>query len=246
MVDGTVCDNYAPYLDFCIYWRANENIQGGYSDVYVKMYLKNWGLVHYSNTDGFINIDGNKLTFSTHVDAPSYQNDAIIQERNFQVKHDDNGCKRCRIECEYIWNGYYNSVKIYKFYKDLWVDFTCIDRSPPSVQLTVTNIQQNSFTVQGQAHNGNCFNWQYTINDGSSWINFPNNYGESTSTDITGLTENTEYKVQVWCQREYNHVGGYSDKQAHRTQKEQNPPTIYFSVINIQPYSFTIEANSDV
>ena len=55
--------------------------------------------------------------------------------------------------------------------------------------------------------------WQYSINGGSSWQQFPNSNGWSTSTHITGLTENTEYQVQLWCQKEYNHVGGYSDKQ---------------------------------
>ena len=101
------------------------------------------------------------------------------------MNHNSDGCKSCRIECYYEWKGYYGGVFIDSFYNAIDVIFDCIDRSPPTVKLIVSNIQQLSFTIEGKSLYDNCFNWQYSINGGSSWEQFPSSYGMSTSTDIT-------------------------------------------------------------
>ena len=218
MVNETVCKEYQEYLDFCIYWSANANVQGGYSDVYVKMYLHNWG-IYSGSIPGYITVDGNREDFWASFNAPSYVNDVTIKERWLTVNHNSDGCKSCRIECNYDWKGNYGQDQVYinSFYNAIDVSFDCIDRSPPTVQLIVSNIQQTSFTIEGKSLYDNCFDWQYSINGGTSWEQFPNSNGNSTSADITGLTENTEYQVQVKAIKIYNQITGYSKSQTIKT-----------------------------
>ena len=154
MVDGTVCKNYASYLDFCIYWSANANVQGGYSNVYVKLYLHNWGM-YAPSMPGYITVDGNRENFSVPLNT-SNENNVTLKERWLVVEHNDDGCKSCEIECYYYWNGHYGGLYIEYFYNSINVSFDCIDRSPPTVQLIVSNIQQTSFTIEGKSLYDNC------------------------------------------------------------------------------------------
>ena len=246
MPSGKECKQYVSSLSFCIEWSATANIQGGYSDVWVKMAMDSWEMYSPSQP-GYIIVDGNRedFNFAFSVSGKSY---TTIHERWLRVNHNSDGCKPCTIECSYRWFGYYSGVYIDYFNHTLNVNFDCIDpidQSTPTIQLSVTNIQTDRFRIEGKSLYDNCDDWQYQINNGA-WTKFPNTNGWSSSTDITGLQENTEYTVEVWGQKASNHVGGYSGKQTIRTQKEQSPPTITFEITNIQPTSFTINAQSNV
>ena len=243
MISGKDCKNYTSFLFFCIEWSATANIRGCYSDVWVKMALDFWDMWSVSQP-GYITVDGNRedFKFAFSVGGKSY---TTIHERWLRVNHNSDGCKPCTIECFYPWGGYYSGKYIDYFLHTINVNFDCIDRSAPTIQLSVTNIQTDRFRIEGKSLYDNCDDWQYQINNGA-WTKFPNTNGWSSSTDITGLQENTEYTVEVWGQKASNHVGGYSGKQTIRTQKEQSPPTITFEVTNIQPTSFTINAQSNV
>ena len=86
---------------------------------------------------------------------------------------------------------------------------TNIDRAAPTLSLSTTNITSNSVTITATS-NAKADIWEYSTNNGSTWVNFSTTVGNSASKIITGLSPNTTYKIKVRARRAYNHVYGTS------------------------------------
>lgn len=119
------------------------------------------------------------------------------------------------------------------------IQLTDIDRSAPSVSYSTTNIQPNSFTLSAWSP-VSCDVCQYSLN-GGNWTSFI-----CTGQTIGGLTENTQYSVQVRLRKTSNQVYGYSGVFYITTQKEQSPPPVSYNITNITPNSFILSAWSSV
>ena len=73
------------------------------------------------------------------------------------------------------------------------------------------NIKSNSFELKGNSSDWSD-EWKYTIDRGKTWTPFPNNPSHyESSVQITNLTFNTEYQVQLQARKQYNSVIGYSE-----------------------------------
>ena len=86
---------------------------------------------------------------------------------------------------------------------------TKIDRAAPTVSVSTSGITASSITVKATAST-TCDRWDYSTNNGSSWVNFSTGSGTSASKTITGLAANTSYNIKVRARKSYNHVYGTS------------------------------------
>lgn len=94
---------------------------------------------------------------------------------------------------------------------------TNIDRAAPTItQADISDIDVNSFTISATS-NVNCDSWDYSLNNGSSWVNFSTTNGTSASKTITGLTMNTDYTVLIRARKTYNQIYGTSGAKSAKT-----------------------------
>lgn len=94
---------------------------------------------------------------------------------------------------------------------------TNIDRTAPTVtQADISNIDVTSFTISATS-NVNCDRWDYSLNNGSTWVNFSTTNGQSASTTVTGLSMNTDYTVLIRARKTLNQVYGASGSKTAKT-----------------------------
>ena len=94
---------------------------------------------------------------------------------------------------------------------------TNIDRTAPTVtQADISNIDVTSFTISATS-NVNCDRWDYSLNNGSTWVNFSTTNGQSASTTVTGLSMNTDYTVLIRARKTLNQVYGTSGSKTAKT-----------------------------
>lgn len=93
---------------------------------------------------------------------------------------------------------------------------TNIDRAAPSVSVNVSNITANSIKI-AVSSSATANKWWYSLNGGSSWVEFNSSSGASKETTVTGLSPNTSYTVQACARKSYNGVDGYSGKTTVKT-----------------------------
>jgi len=91
-----------------------------------------------------------------------------------------------------------------------------IDRAAPSVSVNVSNITANSIKITVSS-SATANKWWYSLNGGSSWVEFNSSSGASKETTVTGLSPNTSYTVQACARKSYNGVDGYSGKTTIKT-----------------------------
>ena len=91
-----------------------------------------------------------------------------------------------------------------------------IDRAAPSVSVIVSNITANSIKITASS-SATANKWWYSLNGGSSWVEFNSSSGASKETTVTGLSPNTSYTVQVCARKSYNGVDGYSGNTTVKT-----------------------------
>lgn len=93
---------------------------------------------------------------------------------------------------------------------------TAIDRTAPSVTLAVSNITASSMTIKATS-SATANRWWYSLNGGSSWVEYNSTDGTSKEKTVTGLSPNTSYTVQVCARKKTNNVDGYSGKSTVKT-----------------------------
>lgn len=91
-----------------------------------------------------------------------------------------------------------------------------IDRAAPSVSVNVSSITANSIKITVSS-SATANKWWYSLNGGSSWVEFNSSSGASKETTVTGLSPNTSYTVQACARKSYNGVDGYSGKTTVKT-----------------------------
>lgn len=93
---------------------------------------------------------------------------------------------------------------------------TNIDRSAPSISISVSDITANSVKLSASAST-TCDIWDYTTNNWGSYKQYSTSAGTSNSITITGLSPNTSYTIAVRARKQYNHVVGSSGTKTVKT-----------------------------
>ena len=119
------------------------------------------------------------------------------------VTHNSDGTKSIAVE---FWTRVY-------IYEPLnyggTMTLTKIDRAAPTVTLATSNITASGVTINATAST-TCDRWDYSTNNGSTWVNFSTSSGTTQSKTITGLTPNTTYNIKVRARKSTNEVYGTS------------------------------------
>lgn len=100
-------------------------------------------------------------------------------------------------------------------YKSSSINLTTLDRTAPTVGLSVTNVTKDSISISATS-NANSNSWDYRLNSGA-WVNFSTSNTTSATKTITGLSMNTLYTIDVRAKKTSNDIYGYSSAVDQKT-----------------------------
>lgn len=83
------------------------------------------------------------------------------------------------------------------------------DITLPTISFTTSNITANSVYINAKS-SVTADIWQYSINNGSSWTQFPTTAGTTATKTITGLSPNNTYQIKVRARKKSNGLYGTS------------------------------------
>lgn len=211
--------NY-PVKSFGLYceWSASQSVTGNYSNVTLKVYLSYWDLYVGARDDGVINIAGNSSNFSTAAisESSSGWKKKLIAQKTVTVYHDGNGNANCYLGASWRFSGTYSGTSIGTITAEQTVSLDKLDRSAPSISISVSDITANSVKLSASAST-TCDIWDYTTNNWGSYKQYSTSAGTSNSITITGLSPNTSYTIAVRARKQYNHVVGSSGTKTIKT-----------------------------
>lgn len=211
--------NY-PVKSFGLYceWSASQSVTGNYSNVTLKVYLSYWDLYVGARDDGVINIAGNSSNFSTAAisESSSGWKKKLIAQKTVTVYHDGNGNANCYLGASWRFSGTYSGTSIGTITAEQTVSLDKLDRSAPSISISVSDITANSVKLSASA-SATCDIWDYTTNNWGSYKQYSTSAGTSNSITITGLSPNTSYTIAVRARKQYNHVVGSSGTKTIKT-----------------------------
>ena len=211
--------NY-PVKSFGLYceWSASQSVTGNYSNVTLKVYLSYWDLYVGARDDGVINIAGNSSNFSTAAisESSSGWKKKLIAQKTVTVYHDGNGNANCYLGASWRFSGTYSGTSIGTITAQQTVSLDKLDRSAPSISISVSDIATNSVKLSASA-SAICDIWEYTTNNWASSTRYSTSASTNSSITITGLSPNTSYTIAVRARKQYNHVFGSSGTKTIKT-----------------------------
>ena len=138
----------------------------------------------------------------------------LIENKEVTVSHNANGTLTLPIYWHWGVNSSWGQYVGPSGSKN--VTLTAIDRTAPTVSLTVSAITASGFTLSATS-SATADIWQYSTDNGSSWTQFSTTAGTSASKAVTGLSPNTSYNVKVRARKKSNQVYGTSSATAVKT-----------------------------
>lgn len=129
------------------------------------------------------------------------------------------------LELDYPDDGKYGDIEVVfstRVYHSTAVDYggkmtlTNIDRTAPTVTLSVSDITYNSFKLSVTA-SVTADSWDYSIDGGKTWKNFSTKASTTASATVTGLSPNTTYSVYARARKKSNYVYGKSSAKSVKT-----------------------------
>lgn len=96
------------------------------------------------------------------------------------------------------------------------INLTSIDRTAPTISITLSNVTDNSVTVTASA-NHTIDLWEYSLDNWTTWQTLSTDKGSTLSKVVTGLENNKEYNFYVRGRRQYNQVKGISNAAYFKT-----------------------------
>ena len=199
------------YLQGRVEWSATQDAVGNTSTVRARLIFKRTNTGYTTYGTGTFNMTVNGTAFSTGSVSYSFgSSDVVMLDKTVTVPHNSDGSKSFTISADYSGNSPIGGNGSQSF------ALNTIDRNAPSISLSVGNISSNSFTLSATA-NYTCDTWQYSINNGSSWVTFSTSSSASVNTTVTGLSPATSYSVLVRGRRSHNHIYGSSPVKTVKT-----------------------------
>ena len=203
-----------PVSSFGVYveWSATQSVKGNYSDVTQKVYLSYYTIEVGARDDGTSSINGTEVTYSSAAikDYSSGWKKKLLYTHTVRVYHNSSGAAaNIPLSASWRFSGTYSSVYVGRITASTTVTLNSIDRAAPTVTLTTSNITASGVTVNATAST-TCDRWDYSTDNGSTWVNFSTSSGTTQSKAITGLTPNTTYNIKVRARKSSNEVYGAS------------------------------------
>ena len=199
-------------------WSATQSAIGNYSDITVNTYLRIYDIDLGSRTLSS-NINGNvvNIAIAAIKDNGTKLHDVLLNSRTVRVNHNSNGTATgVTLAVSYDIRATYANVYYSKIEASTTVDLDTIDRSAPTVTLSLSNITSSSVILTATSNSAADI-WDYSLDNGAKWTTFLKTSTTLASHTITGLSPNTTYNIKVRARRQYNQVYGTSSAKSITT-----------------------------
>ena len=205
--------NY-PVSSFGLYceWSGVQSVTGNYTDVTLKVYLSYYTLEVGARSDSTISINGVSETYTAPAidDYSSGWKKKLLKTKTVRVSHNADGTKSgVALSASWRFSGTYSGVSIGTITASTTVTLNSIDRTPPTVSCTVSNITANGFRISA-ASSATADQWFYSLDNGGSSTLFSSTAGTSASITLSNLSPNTTYYVRALARKKSNQVYGES------------------------------------
>lgn len=205
--------NY-PVSSFGLYceWSGVQSVTGNYTDVTLKVYLSYYTLEVGARSDSTISINGVSETYTapTIDDYSSGWKKKLLKTKTVRVSHNADGTKSgVALSASWRFSGTYSGVSVGTITASTTVTLNSIDRTPPTVSCTVSNITANGFRISA-ASSATADQWFYSLDNGGSSTLFSSTAGTSASITLSNLSPNTTYYVRALARKKSNQVYGES------------------------------------
>ena len=213
-------ENY-PTRGFGLYctWSASQSVTGNYSDVTLNVYLKYYSLYVGARADSTISINGVSETYTAGAisEDSNASHTKLLKTKTVRVTHNTNGTKTgVPLSASWRFSGTYSGVSIGTITASTTIDLNSIDRSAPTVSFNVSGITAYGFKISATSSAISDI-WQYSTNDGSTWMQISTTAGTSASVTLSSLSANTSYTVRVRARKQSNQVYGTSGSATVKT-----------------------------
>ena len=205
--------NY-PVSSFGLYceWSGVQSVTGNYTDVTLKVYLSYYTLEVGARSDSTISINGVSETYTAPAidDYSSGWKKKLLKTKTVRVSHNVDGTKSgVALSASWRFSGTYSGVSVGTITASTTVTLNSIDRTPPTVSCTVSNITANGFRISA-ASSATADQWFYSLDNGGSSTLFSSTAGTSASITLSNLSPNTTYYVRALARKKSNQVYGES------------------------------------
>ena len=205
--------NY-PVSSFGLYceWSGVQSVTGNYTDVTLKVYLSYYTLEVGARSDSTISINGVSETYTAPAidDYSSGWKKKLLKTKTVRVSHNADGTKSgVALSASWRFSGTYSGVSVGTITASTTVTLNSIDRTPPTVSCTVSNITANGFRISA-ASSATADQWFYSLDNGGSSTLFSSTAGTSASITLSNLSPNTTYYVRALARKNSNQVYGES------------------------------------
>lgn len=217
-IPGSVSQNTGKY-EFFITWSASQNPITNQSTITanlklkVKKYRMSTSTASYSLTIGGqgVSKSGQSMDYGNNSSDVTY----TIATTTRTVSHNSSGALSIEISASAaIASGGYGpgncSAK-------QTVTLNQIDRSAPVISIgTISNISASGMYFSASS-NTTCDIWEYSTNNGSSWVQYSTSAATSAATTLSNLSPNTTYQLKVRARKKVNQVYGASEAKSVKT-----------------------------
>lgn len=205
--------NY-PVSSFGLYceWSGVQSVTGNYTDITLKVYLSYYTLEVGARSDSTISINGVSETYTAPAidDYSSGWKKKLLKTKTVRVSHNADGTKSgVALSASWRFSGTYSGVSVGTITASITVTLNSIDRTPPTVSCTVSNITANGFRISA-ASSATADQWFYSLDNGGSSTLFSSTAGTSASITLSNLSPNTTYYVRALARKKSNQVYGES------------------------------------
>ena len=205
----TYGSTYGAYDGRYMYLTINEttNAKTNKSTLSWTLTVKGGSSNYYSTGATTVKINGTTVYSKARTEWSTYEFPAAKGSTSgtLDVTHNADGSKSITVEFKTV--VYYGEWAIADYGGTMTL--TKIDRAAPTVTLTTSNITASGVTINATAST-TCDRWDYSTDNGSTWVNFSTSSGTTQSKAITGLTPNTTYNIKVRARKSTNEVYGTS------------------------------------
>lgn len=193
-------------------WSGVQSVTGNYTDVTLKVYLSYYTLEVGARSDSTISINGVSETYTAPAidDYSSGWKKKLLKTKTVRVSHNADGTKSgVALSASWRFSGTYSGVSVGTITASTTVTLNSIDRTPPTVSCTVSNITANGFRISA-ASSATADQWFYSLDNGGSSTLFSSTAGASASITLSNLSPNTTYYVRALARKKSNQVYGES------------------------------------
>lgn len=202
-----------PVGQFGLYceWSAKQSAIGNYSDVTLKTYLRYYSINVGSRSDSTVTIGSTTETYTTPAikHSPGAYTNKLLKTKTVRINHDSGGKASVKLSAYWRFDGTYSGTYVGGITASSTVTLNTIDRTAPTVSVTVDSISTSSAAITATA-SATCDLWQYSIDGGSTWTDFSDTAGTKAAATISGLSPNTQYNIMVRARKQSNQVYGSS------------------------------------